>query len=343
MARELAVSRVEPLTSDSVAITFEVPADLADAYAFEPGQHLTLRRTVGGVEERRTYSICALPGQAPRVGVRLVEGGALSTWLTSGVRAGDRILVDSPAGRFHAGGISGGRHLLLAAGSGITPMLGIAHRLLETGAHVTLLYANRRTSTVMFVDELADLKDRHLERFQLVHVLSREPRDVDLFSGRLDADRLTRILEELVGEVDHAWLCGPYDLVRTAREVLADRVGQIHQELFFVEDTPPEHAGHIERPPSGSTSTVTIVLDGKETTADLPTEQTLLDAAQKIRADLPFACKGGVCGTCRARVTSGEVDLRRNYALEESEIDKGFVLTCQSHPVSDAVTIDFDA
>lgn len=343
MTTELTVSHVEPLTSDSVAITFEVPADLASAYAFEPGQHLTLRRRVGDVEERRTYSICASPGQAPRVGVRLVEGGALSTWLTSEVRVGDRILVDSPAGRFHAGGITGGRHLLLAAGSGITPMIGIARSLLESGATATLVYANRRTSSVMFVDEIADLKDSHLERFQVIHVLSREPRDVDLFSGRLDRERLGRILETLVGSVDHAWLCGPFDLVTMAREVLDGHAGQVHLELFYVEDTPPDPAVHIERPPSGSTSTVTIVLDGKETTADLPTGQTLLDAAQRIRADLPFACKGGVCGTCRARVTSGEVDMRRNYALEESEVEKGFVLTCQSHPVSDTVTIDFDA
>lgn len=343
MTAALTVTRVEPLTSDSVAITFAVPDELADEFSFEAGQYLTVRHRVDDREERRSYSICAAPGESPRVGVRLVEDGVVSTWLTSGLRVGDVVEVDPPGGRFHTRGITGGRHLLLAAGSGITPMIGIARTLLATGARVTLVYANRRTSTVMFADELADLKDAHLDRFDVIHVLSREPRDVDLFSGRLDADRLTRILDELVGDVDHAWLCGPFGLVTSARDLLAARAAQVHLELFYVEEAPPDQAGHEERPPSGPTSTVRVVLDGKETTADLPTDQTLLDSAQRIRADLPFACKGGVCGTCRARVTAGEVDMRRNYALEESEVEAGFVLTCQSHPVSAAVTVDFDA
>lgn len=341
MATELRVSQVEQLTDDAVAISFEVPAG-AD-FSFAPGQHLTLRHIVDGVEHRRSYSICSAPGEPLRVGVRLVQDGAVSTWLTTQVRPGQRILADPPTGRFHAGDLTGGRHLLLAAGSGITPMIGIASALLDRGAHVCLVYANRRTATVMFADELADLKDAHLQRFQLIHVLSREPRDVDLFSGRLERERLVRILDELVGEVDHAWLCGPHQLVTTARAVLAGRAGQVHTELFFVEEEPPQPTAHLERPPSGPTSRVTVVLDGKATTAVLPTDQTVLDAAQQVRADLPFACKGGVCGTCRARVTSGEVDMRRNYALEEAEVEAGFVLTCQSHPVSAAVTIDFDA
>ncbi|RYE75276.1 MAG: 2Fe-2S iron-sulfur cluster binding domain-containing protein, partial [Myxococcales bacterium] len=186
-------------------------------------------------------------------------------------------------------------------------------------------------------------KDAHLDRFSVIHVLSREPRDVDLFSGRLDEARLTAILDTFVGKPDHAWLCGPFPLIQEARELLRDRVGEVHVELFYVEDAPPELASHQERPPSGPTSTVTIVLDGKRTTAELPTDQSVLDAAQRVRADLPFACKGGVCGTCRARITEGEVDMRRNYALEESEVADGFVLTCQSHAVSERVTVDFDA
>lgn len=347
MGHALTVSRLERLCPDAVAVSFALPPELQQSYAFRAGQFLTLHHG----SERRSYSICAAPGEPLRVAVRRVEGGLLSQWLTTSVRVGDEVEVEPPTGRFHTGDIVGGRHLLIAAGSGITPMIGIAKTLLSTGAEVTLIYANRRTSTVMFVDEIADLKDCYLDSFQVIHVLSREPRDVDLFSGRLDPDRLRAIVDQLLlpgsipahRPIDHAWLCGPHTLITQARELLQEHVQQIHVELFYVEEAPPEQARHVDRPPTGATSQVSVVLDGKMTTAALPTDQTILDAAQRLRADLPFACKGGVCGTCRAKVTSGEVDMRRNYALEDSEVADGFVLTCQSHPVSAQVTIDFDA
>jgi ring-1,2-phenylacetyl-CoA epoxidase subunit PaaE len=198
----------------------------------------------------------------------------------------------------------------------------------------------------MFAEELADLKNRHGSRFELVHVLSREPRDVELFSGRLEADRLRRLLTALVPlrAVDHVWLCGPFGMIADARAVL-EELGvpreRVHFELFYVDEPPPE-VHRADAVVEGDTAEVTVVLDGRRTTSPMPKSQSILDSAQATRADLPFACKGGVCGTCRAHLTSGEVDMRRNYALDDDEVQRGFVLTCQSHPVSDAVTVDFD-
>ncbi|MEP6854503.1 MAG: 2Fe-2S iron-sulfur cluster-binding protein, partial [Pedococcus sp.] len=210
-----------------------------------------------------------------------------------------------------------------------------------------LLYGNRTTGSVMFAEELADLKNRYGPRFQLVHVLSREPRDVELFSGRLDADRLRRLFDVLVPihDVDHVWLCGPLAMIESAREVLTELdvpADKVHFELFYVDEPPPE-LHRADAVVDGETSEVTVVLDGLSSTTPMPRGQSILDSAQATRTDLPFACKGGVCGTCRALVREGEVDMRRNYALEQREVEQGFVLTCQSHPVSDAVTVDFDA
>lgn len=345
----LMISDVETLCDDAVAVTFDVPDHLADEFAFGPGQSLTLRRTVDGVEHRRSYSICAPVGSAPRIGVREVSNGLFSTWLVNQVRPGDRIDVQGPTGAFVADPAAGGRHVLVAAGSGITPMLSIAASVLANPvSEVVLLYGNRRTRSVMFAEEIADLKDRYGARFDVIHVLSREPREVELFSGRLDADRLRALLRSVVptADIDHFWLCGPYGMVTDAETVLAEMgvaKGCVHHELFYVDDVPPPLETHREPGVTGPSSEVTLVLDGRSTTATLPRSETILDAAEKYRSDLPFACKGGVCGTCRAKVTSGEVDMRRNYALEDYEVDAGFVLTCQTYPVGDDVTVDFDA
>jgi ring-1,2-phenylacetyl-CoA epoxidase subunit PaaE len=214
-------------------------------------------------------------------------------------------------------------------------------------SRVTLLYGNRTTTSVMFAEELADLKNTYAERFEVVHVLSREPRDVELFSGRLEASRLRRLLTALVPlrAVDHVWLCGPFGMIADARAVLAElgvAPERVHVELFYVDEPPPAVQRPIGRAP-GETSSVTVVLDGRSTVSLMSKESPILDSAQATRADLPFACKGGVCGTCRAHLTSGEVEMRRNYALDEDEVERGFVLTCQSRPVSDEVTVDFDA
>jgi ring-1,2-phenylacetyl-CoA epoxidase subunit PaaE len=345
----LRVARVERLTDDAVAVSFDIPEELAEDYAFRPGQALTLRRVEGERDERRSYSICAPAGAAPRVGVREVPGGFFSSWLVHEVRPGDVIEVLPPSGTFTADLDTPADHVFVVAGSGITPALSLAGTVLRDGrSTVTVFYGNRRTNTVMFADELADLKDRYGPRLQLVHVLSREPRDAEITNGRLDGDRFRTLVAALVDaeDVDHWWLCGPHGMVQDARAVLAE-LGvpkeKVHQELFYVDDVPPEPVRGDEEVVTGPSSQVTVVLDGRTTTLALPRDVPVLDSAQKVRGDLPFACKGGVCGTCRARVTDGEVRMRRNYALESEELDAGYVLTCQSLPVSDAVTVDYDA
>jgi ring-1,2-phenylacetyl-CoA epoxidase subunit PaaE len=341
---ELTVARIDRLTDDAVAITFDVPAELRALFAFRPGQSLTIRRG----DERRSYSICAPAGAPPRIGVREVPGGAVSAWLARELRAGDTVEAQAPAGSFTPDLDTGGRHVLIGAGSGITPLLSMASSLLaETSADVTLIYGNRRSDTVMFADELADLKDTHATRLQLVHVLSREPQEVELFSGRLDAERLRRLLPVLVdpASVDHWWLCGPFGMVTAAMDVLAalgvDRA-RVHRELFYVEDVPPAEVHHLEAP-VGPGSEVTLTLDGRTSTLIVPAGAAILDGAQRARPDLPFACKGGVCGTCRARVITGKVEMRRNFALEDDEVAAGYVLTCQAVPISDEVVVDYDS
>jgi len=345
---ELTVARIDRLCDDAVAVTFDVPPELVEDYQFMPGQSLTLRRMVDGREERRSYSICAPAGQPPRIGVREVPGGALSGWLVREVRPGDRIEVQPPTGTFTPDLSTPGRHVLIAAGSGITPVLSItASALAHQQSEATLLYGNRRADSVMFADEIADLKDSYPVRLQLAHVLSREPQEVELFSGRLDADRLRRLLPALcaVEGVDHWWLCGPFGMVTDAMEVLAELgvpAARVHRELFYVEEAPPEQERHEEQPLTGGCE-VTVILDGRTSTTTIPPGLPVLDGAQRARPDLPFACKGGVCGTCRARVVSGEVRMRRNFALEQAELDAGFVLTCQSLPVTAELTVDYDA
>ncbi|MFI0485333.1 1,2-phenylacetyl-CoA epoxidase subunit PaaE [Actinomadura sp. 9N215] len=343
----LRVADVEPLCDDAVAVTFDVPPPLADAYTFRPGQFLTLRRTIDGHEERRSYSICAPSGAAPRIGVREIPDGLFSAWLVHDVRPGDAIEVLPPSGTFTLTTAKTEHHVLIAAGSGITPVLSIAATALTApDTRVTILYGNRRSTTVMFADELADLKDAYPDRLELVHVLSQEPREAELFSGRLDADRLRILLPRLVPvtDVDHWWLCGPFAMVEDAKRVLQgfgvprDRV---HQELFYVDEIPPE-PNRKKPAPTGPASEVTVILDGRSTTLSQPQDATVLESAQRIRPDLPFACKGGVCGTCRAKLVEGEVEMRRNYALDPAELDAGYILTCQSTPTTQHLTINYD-
>jgi ring-1,2-phenylacetyl-CoA epoxidase subunit PaaE len=343
----LTVSRVDPLTGDSAAVTLDVPGGLEELFDFAPGQSLTVRRVVDGRDERRSYSICAPAGRAPRIGVRAVPGGAVSGWLVHDVRAGDVLEVQAPSGRFTPDLTRAAGHVLLAAGSGITPVLSIAASLLAArdDTTVTLVYGNRRADTVMFADEVADLKDAYPDRMHLVHVLSREPQEVELFSGRLDAAKLGDLLPATVEvpAVDHWWLCGPFGMVTDAVAVLTGLgvdPGRIHRELFYVDE--PHEVHHVD-PAPGAGAEVTVILDGRSSTLVAEPGTPVLDAAQRARPDLPFACKGGVCGTCRALVREGQVRMRRNYALEPGEVAAGYVLTCQSMPESDSLIIDYDA
>ncbi len=345
----LSIDRVDELTSDAAAVTFAVPDSLRDRFAFAPGQSVTVRRKVDGREERRSYSICAPAGRPPRIGVREVAGGLVSGWLVHQVRAGDVVEVQAPSGSFTPDLGVGGEHVLIAAGSGITPVLSIASSLLESrdDTRVTLLYGNRRSDTVMFADELAELKDVYTDRVRLMHVLSREPQEVELFTGRLDAAKLRELLPVTVtvGSVDHWWICGPFEMTSGAIEVLGELGvprARVHRELFYVEDVPPAEVHH-EDAPAGAGAEATVILDGRASAVTVPPGTAVLDAAQRVRPDLPFACKGGVCGTCRALLRDGEVRMRRNYALEPEELAAGYVLTCQSLPVSETLTVDYDA
>ncbi|MGI8591823.1 MAG: FAD-binding oxidoreductase, partial [Nakamurella sp.] len=274
----LRVAGVETLTDDSAAVSFDIPAALQQTFAFAPGQSLTLRRG----DERRSYSICAPAGRPPRIGVREVAGGAVSGWLIHQVRVGDFIDVQAPAGSFSPALTAPGRHLLIAAGSGITPMLSIAASVLDAhpNSTVTLIYGNRRSDSVMFADDVADLKDAHPARMRLVHVLSREPQEVELFSGRLDADRLRRLLPATVeiAEIDHVWLCGPFGMVSDAIDVLTGfgvPSERIHRELFYVGDEPPAQTRH-EDAGAGPGAEVTVILDGRSTTTIVPPDMPVL-------------------------------------------------------------------
>jgi ring-1,2-phenylacetyl-CoA epoxidase subunit PaaE len=340
----LTVASIEALTDDSAAVTFAVPTELRAVFAFAAGQSLTVRHGA----ERRSYSICAPVGRAPRIGVREVPGGAVSSWLVHELRAGDVLDVQVPAGSFSPDLTRPGHHVLIAAGSGITPMLSIAASVLAAhgDSTATLLYGNRRSDSVMFADDVADLKDSYPARMRLVHVLSREPQEVELFNGRLDNAKLRELLPVTVDvdAVDHWWLCGPFGMVTDAIDVLSDlgvARDRIHRELFYVEAEPPTEVHHVDAP-VGPGAEVVVTLDGRSTTVTVAPGMPVLDAAQRVRPDLPFACKGGVCGTCRARVTDGEVTMRRNYALEQHEVDEGYVLTCQALPTTDHVTVDYD-
>lgn len=350
----LRVADVEQLTADAVAITFDVPAELTGEYAFAPGQHLTLRATLHGQEVRRSYSICSPPSSGRlRIAVKRLEGGVFSGHALGQVRAGDLIEVLRPAGRFgvrldpaHAK-----HYAAIVAGSGITPVLSILAAALETepASRFTLVYGNRDAASVMFLEELADLKDRYRQRLQLVHILSREERDVELLSGRIDEPKLDRLLETLLppDDVDDWLLCGPFEMVEQVRARLVARgvpPRSVHLELFHVEGEPvPVRARTAGRGTDADSAEVTVRLDGRTTTFRMPAEGSVLDATLAVRADAPYACKGGVCGTCRCRLVEGKVEMARHYALDDDEIDEGFVLACQSVPVTPKVVLDFDA
>ncbi len=345
----LRVASVEPLTDDSVALTFAVPPELTDDYRFVHGQHLTIRGDDG---ERRSFSICTTPASGLlRIGVKKLPGGVFSEGVVDTLKVGDSLDVMTPAGRFTTtlDPASTKTYVAIAAGSGITPVMSILATLLESEplARVMLVYANRSHRTVMFLDDLHDLKDRFPDRFWLVHVLSREQQDVDLFSGRLDGERLNRILDALLPpeDVDEWFLCGPQQMVVDLRQVILDHGVEptaIHTELFHADPVP--RAPEVVAPGVEGAAHVTIRLDGRSSDLDLrPDDVGVLEAALRVRSDLPFACRGGVCGTCRALLVEGTVTMDVNYALEPEEIADGYVLTCQSHPTSPRVVLDYDA
>jgi ring-1,2-phenylacetyl-CoA epoxidase subunit PaaE len=346
----LRVADVERLTDDAVAITFDVPGELREAFAFAPGQHVAVVRAAGGDEVRRSYSICSPAGGPLRVAVKRLPRGRFSAYAHDGLQPGDVLDVLPPGGRFTTTlEPTRSRNVVaVAAGSGITPVISILQSVLqaEPDSRCTLIYGNRTVRSIMFLEELEDLKDRFTERFSLFHVLSREPQESALAEGRIDAGKMERFLDALIppATVDEWFLCGPFGMVQEVRSALRARdvpARAIHRELFHADDTPPPPAPADGAPVEGAA--VTIVLDGRRTTLTVPRDGRVLDAALAVRPDAPYACKGGVCGTCRCRIVEGEVRMDHRYALEDDEVDAGVRLACQSHPVSDRIVLDFDA
>lgn len=339
----LRVAALEPAADDAVALTLDVPDELREAFRWRAGQHVTLNGDDG---VRRSFSICTPPSSGVlRVGVRRLPGGHFSGEVLDRLRPGDELEVMTPVGGFtpDLDPRSSRHHVLVAAGSGITPLLSVAATLLEEEprSRVTLVRADRTAGSVMFLDEVADLKDAHVDRFRVVQLLSREPGDVELFSGRLDGARLQRLRTALLGPVDEWYLCGPQAMVADLTATLhGSGAGPVRSELFHADPVP--RAVLPETVPEGA-SRVTVRIDGRSTTFPLePGAEPVLDAALRVRPELPFACRGGVCGTCRARLLSGTVAMDARWALEDDEVAGGHVLTCQAHPTSAEVVLDYD-
>ncbi len=348
----LMVADVTCESKEAVSIAFRIPTDVADAYRFHPGQYLTLRAQFAGEERRRSYSICSGPDEPLlRVGVKRVEGGVFSTWVNTEIKPGDVIDVMTPTGRFGLQNAPGdGRlHVGFAAGSGITPILSIMRGVLgsEPSSRFFLFYGNRSTEDILFMHDLDELKDRFLTRLSILHVLSQEEQDLSILNGRLDGEKVRHLMRTMLDAdaIDHAFICGPTgmidDLETTLRE-LSLPPERIHVERFVSAlDGRPQLKPRAAAPASAK-HVVSLIIDGKRRDVPVAEGEAVLDAALRAGMDLPFACKGGMCSTCRARVVEGAVDMAVNYSLEPWELQAGFVLTCQSHPTTQHVVIDFD-
>lgn len=373
----LEVSEVRRLTDNAVEVSFAVPEELRADYDYVPGQYVALRATIDGQEVRRSYSICDIPQSGIiRVAIKRDLGGVFSTWANDELQPGTVIEVMNPQGAFTSrvhvtslndaqallkeelADVGGAPHLVaIAAGSGITPIMSIAQALLSGSPTATfeLVYANKGGSDVMFAEELGDLKDKYPTRFAVHHVLSREQRVNPLFSGRIDDEKLKILLDKVILTEDtREWfLCGPFEMVQLVRDELAARGvdnENIRFELFSTgkpSDGPQQ--GNTGRPvivdPSGKNITISFQLDGLSGSIESPASahETVLNAALRARPDVPFACAGGVCGTCRAKVVEGEFTMDENYALEPDEVARGYVLTCQTRPTGESITVDYDA
>lgn len=352
----LRVKEVRRETADTVSVALDIPEELAEAFNFIPGQYLTFRRNDGEAEIRRSYSICASPSDCElRVAIKKVEQGRFSTFANEVLKAGDILEVMPPMGNFSVKKKKEGKkhYLALVAGSGITPVMSIMKTVLEEEpeAQFTLVYGNRSRGTIIFKEAIDALKNKYMQRLTVYHILSRETMDVPLFNGRITAEKCQQLCDTLINinSVDETFICGPEEMILSVRQQLID-LGMdskdVHMELFTSPDQPkPTHDKWVKehKAEDGKMSKVSIKLDGATFDLDLAYNgDSILDAALKHGADLPFACKGGVCCTCRAKVTEGEVDMEVNYALEPDEVKKGFVLTCQSHPRTEKVVVDFD-
>ncbi|MGE0800619.1 MAG: 1,2-phenylacetyl-CoA epoxidase subunit PaaE [Lautropia sp.] len=352
----LTVRRIEPDTEEAVIVTFDVPADLRHVFGFTQGQYLTLRKTIDGQDLRRSYSICAgVDDGELRVGVRKVNGGVFSQWINARLAVGDSISVMAPQGRFFVPIQSEARrhHVGIAGGSGITPILSIMKTVLgrEPKSRFTLIYGNRAIRSTMFREELEDLKNRYMSRLVLQYVFSDEHADAPLHRGLMNRDKIGEFLQTLVpaGSIDHVYICGPFQMNDEAEAALLAAgvpAERIHIERFGVPNQAAGAVGavvHEALPGDAEQARITIRRDGIARTIPFSRGQpSILDAASAAGLEVPFSCTSGVCGTCRAKVIQGEVRMERNFALEKGEVEQGFVLTCQAHPLTSTVELSFD-
>lgn len=348
----LTVNDLRRESADAVSLTFAIPAALADAYRFAPGQYLTLRTSMDGEEVRRSYSICSGPDDGElRIAVKRVEGGAFSSWAADELKPGDELDVMTPTGRFGVAPAPGEArvHVGFAAGSGITPILSIVKGVLAREPHgrFFLFYGNRSTGGMLFREALEDLKDRFIERLSIFHVISGEEQDIPILHGRLDSEKVRVLLRSLVpaASVDHVFICGPTGMsedIEAACRGLGIAADRIHIERFVSEfggRPRPKVTVPIAAPPKAHAA---LIIDGKRREVPVAEGEAILDAALRAGLDLPFACKGGMCSTCRAKLVEGKAEMDVNYSLEPWELKAGYVLTCQAKPVSDKVVVDYD-
>lgn len=346
----LKIAEVRRETPDAVSLRFDIPAELAPDYAFIQGQHLTLKVRVGDEDLRRSYSICAGVDDCElRVAIKKVEGGRFSTWANEGIQVGDVVEVMTPEGRFHTplDPAHAKHYVAFVAGSGITPVLSLIKTTLkvEPKSRFTLVYGNRRQTSVMFAEALEDLKNRYLSRFTLYNLFSREEQEVPLFNGRLDAAKVAQFLDTLVpaDSIDEAFICGPGAMIDEVEGALLKgglAAEHVHLERFGIPDFAPAHHAEAGDAPQAR---ITVVADGLRREMEFrPEDPSILDVALRSGMDLPYSCKGGVCCTCRAKVLEGKVRMDKNYTLEQADVDAGYVLTCQAHPLTERVVISFD-
>ncbi len=348
----LAVDDLRRETSDAVSLTFAIPDELKDEYRFSPGQYLTLRTIMGGEEVRRSYSICSGPDDGElRIAVKRIDGGAFSSWVTDELKRGDVLDVMTPTGRF---GIApepdeARIHVGFAAGSGITPILSIIRSVLvqERKSRFFLFYGNRSTSSVLFHEALEELKDRFIDRLSVFYVISGEEQDIPILYGRLDGEKVRVLLRSLVpaASVDHVFICGPAGMSESIEATCRDlRIApdRIHVERFVSEFGGKPRPKTIVPEGAPPKALAALIIDGKRREVPVAEGEAILDAALRAGLDLPFACKGGMCSTCRARLVEGKAQMEVNYSLEPWELAKGFVLTCQAKPVTDRVVVDYD-
>lgn len=355
----LEVAEICAETSEATSVTFDIPAELTDNYSYIQGQYLTLMREFEGERLRRPYSLWLAPQEGKlRICSKKLAGGRMSGFINEQLQVGDTLAVMEPMGRFYQAEANKNsqdensqRYVMIAGGSGITPVMSNIRSILQNqpDAIVTLFYGNRTVESIIFREQLADMKNRFMGRFEVLHILSQEQSDLEIFNGQLDQQKLETLLNSFldVSKVDHYFICGPGPMMEGAKDTLQSldvEDDRITIESFGEQIAPQSDGTSTHQKMDGDIAAVaTVILGGIKTEVKIREGEKVLDAALAAKLDLPYACRGGVCCTCKALLVEGEVTMDVNYGLEEEEVERGFVLTCQSRPVSDKIVLDYDA